>query len=85
MCFDIVLEEIVVQVGKQGTDDDVVLNVCSDIKATECCTAPALKSRLSDDWSSNDKEKWGEKYFGQCRNKTITVSSYPIQIFQICI
>jgi len=64
LCFEVVLKELRVQVGTPGTDDDVFVQVCSDVDAKQCCKTPALKSIISDDWSRNDIEVWGESYFG---------------------
>jgi len=67
LCFDAVLKDIVVQIGTPGTDDDVIMQVCSDVDAKQCCKTPALKSLLSDDWSTGDRESWGESYFGDAK------------------
>jgi hypothetical protein len=40
--------------------------LCSDDK-TSCCETDVLKSLLSDDWSPNDLENWGPKFFGACK------------------
>jgi len=72
LCYEVVLKEVSVQVGTPGTDDDVFMQVCSDVDAKQCCKTPALKSTLFDDWSRNDLEVWGESYFGskkgECKN-----------------
>merc|ERR1719370_2773857 len=64
-----------VQIGAQGTDDDVRIKVCSDDKNDKkaCCTTPPLKKTFSDDWSSNDLEQWGPYYFGPCKGKKFLV------------
>lgn len=67
------MKEFVAQMGKEGTNDDVFLKVCSDYSPSQCCSTPALKGTLSDDWSSNDKETWGESYFGPCKDFTFKV------------
>jgi len=64
LCFDVVLKELSVQMGRPGTDDDVFVQVCSDVDAKQCCKTPALKSLIADDWSRDDLEVWGESYFG---------------------
>ena len=90
LCFEVVLKELVVQIGVPGTDDDVFARVCSDVDGSQCCKTPALKSKLFDDWSKNDKETWGESYFGskkgECKdfsfkvigNLTEVQSEFPI-------
>lgn len=59
--------------GVNGTNKDTGLTICSDVDKNDCCTTPALKSLLSDDWSSKDTEVWGPSYFGKCKNKKFTV------------
>ena len=61
------------EIGDEGTDDDVTLEICSDFKKTDCCKTPALKSIISDDWSTGDTEKWGKRYFGSCKDKVYKV------------
>jgi len=74
-CFEVTLRKFQVQVGAQGTDDDVRIKVCSDDKNDKkaCCTTPPLKKTFSDDWSSNDLEQWGPDYFGPCKGKKFLV------------
>merc|ERR1712233_220936 len=71
-CFEVTLRKFQVQIGAQGTDDDVRIKVCADDKKT-CCTTPPLKKTFSDDWSSNDLEQWGPDYFGPCKGKKFLV------------
>lgn len=73
LCFETVLEEIIVKIGNQGTNDDVVMEICSDYDTTKCCKTPPLKSLLADDWSKGDTEKWGPRYFGACKDKKFKV------------
>jgi len=80
LCFDVVLKELVVSVGSPGTNDDVFMQVCSDVDAKQCCKTPALSSStsLGFDWSANDdREVWGESYFGskkgECKNFSFKV------------
>ncbi len=42
------------------------VQICSDDK-TNCCETDVMKSLLSDDWSPNDLENWGPKFFGACK------------------
>merc|ERR1712032_209317 len=74
-CFEVTLRKFQVQIGAQGTDDDVRIKVCSDDKNDKkaCCTTPPLKKTFSDDWSSNDLEQWGPDYFGPCKGKKFLV------------
>merc|ERR1712088_924916 len=71
-CFEVTLRKFQVQIGAQGTDDDVRVKVCADDEKT-CCTTPPLKKTFSDDWSSNDLEQWGPDYFGECKGKKFLI------------
>jgi len=71
-CFEVTLRKFQVQIGAQGTDDDVRLKVCADDQKT-CCTTPPLKKTFSDDWSANDLEQWGPDYFGPCKGKKFLI------------
>merc|ERR1712228_281403 len=71
-CFEVTLRKFQVQIGAQGTDDDVRVKVCADDQKT-CCTTPPLKKTFSDDWSSNDLEQWGPDYFGECKGKKFLI------------
>eukprot|EP00096_Caligus_rogercresseyi_P000309 TRINITY_DN10723_c0_g1_i1.p1 TRINITY_DN10723_c0_g1~~TRINITY_DN10723_c0_g1_i1.p1 ORF type:complete len:398 (+),score=51.84 TRINITY_DN10723_c0_g1_i1:45-1196(+) len=72
-CFYTKMESATVKVGNQGTNDDVIMEVCSDFKKTDCCKTPALKGSFSDDWSKDDTETWGKSYFGKCKDKLFLV------------
>merc|ERR1719477_87274 len=71
-CFEISVSRLVVQIGEDGTNDDVTVKICSD-SSTTCCTTPPLKKTFSDDWSRNDLEEWGSRYLGDCAGKTFAV------------
>merc|ERR1719461_2633903 len=59
---------ISVQMGDDGTDDDVSLEVCSD---KDCCDTGKLDKRLRDDWKKKKLEKWEKKHLGSCKTKTV--------------
>lgn len=71
-CFEVTLKKFQVQIGSEGTNEDVKVKVCSDDQKT-CCTTPALKKTFSDDWSPNDLEQWSEDRFGDCRGKKFRI------------
>jgi len=71
-CFEITVSKLVVQIGEDGTNDDVTVKICSD-SSTTCCTTPPLKKTFSDDWSRNDLEEWGTRYLGDCAGKKFAV------------
>ena len=43
----------------------------------------ALKSLLSNDWSENDRETWGDRHFGPCKNKPFLVSEKAKKICRL--
>lgn len=62
------LSNIIVQMGKDGTNDDVSMKICH-AEDNKCCETGNLDGGiLSDDWSRNDKETWGNKNLGVCKN-----------------
>jgi len=64
------VNNVVVQMGNDGTNDDVSLEICSSKSALNCCDTGKLSSTLSDDWSKNDKETWKNKDLGPCKTKS---------------
>jgi len=71
-CFEVRLSKLLVQMGSDGTNDDVTVKICSDGDKV-CCTTPPLKKTFSDDWSKNDLEDWSGRYLGECRDKKFLV------------
>jgi len=62
---------VVVQMGDDGTNDDVSLEICNSNSVLTCCDTGKLSGVLSDDWSKNDKETWKNKDLGPtCKVKT---------------
>merc|ERR1711874_8780 len=59
-----------VQIGDDGTDDDVSLEICSKGSTTDCCDTGKLDKRLRDDWKKKKLEKWEKKHLGACKTKT---------------
>lgn len=72
ICYEVTVSKLVVQVGPDGTNEDVTAKLCSDDK-TSCCETDVLKSLLSDDWSPNDLENWGPRFFGACKDKRFKI------------
>jgi len=64
------VNNVVVQMGDDGTNDAVSLEICSSKSALNCCDTGTLSSTLSDDWSRNDKETWKNKDLGPCKTKS---------------
>lgn len=71
-CYEVKVTKLQVQMGADGTNDDVKAKICSDDKKT-CCETPALKSSFADDWSKNDLETWTKKHFGDCKDKKFKI------------
>jgi len=63
------INNVVVQMGDDGTNDDISLEVCNSGSALTCCDTGKLSGLLSNDWSKNDKETWKNKDLGPCKTK----------------
>jgi len=63
------VNNVVVQMGDDGTNDDVSLEICNSKSALTCCETGKLSGLLSNDWSKNDKETWKNKDLGPCKTK----------------
>ena len=53
-----------VKIGNDGTDDNVNVEVCSDVN--NVCCKKKLSHTLKDDWKRNNDENWPAKQFGTC-------------------
>jgi len=80
-CYKVTVSKLSVQMGDDGTDDDVKVKICSDIdpKKPVCCTTPALKRFIGDDWSKGDLENWkagdlGTKKQGGCKDQVFKIN-----------
>jgi len=60
-----------VTMGPDGTNDNVKVDICSDVNDV-CCRMKL--SSVSDDWSKNDVEVWKESYFGDCKTMQYKVN-----------
>jgi len=63
------INNVVVQMGDDGTNDEISLEICNAKSALTCCDTGKLSGLLSDDWSKNDKETWKNKDLGPCKTK----------------
>jgi len=61
------IANVIVQMGDDGTNDDVSMKVCEANSKLKCCDTGKLSGLLSDDWSKNDKETWANKNLGGCK------------------
>jgi len=64
------INQVVVNIGDDGTNDDVSLQICQEKSSLECCDTGKLSSTFSDDWSKNDKETWENKKLGACKTQS---------------
>merc|ERR1711874_856376 len=64
------VSKITVQMGDDGTNDDVSLEICNKKSSINCCNTGKLDKSLSDDWSKNDLEVWEKSKVGACKTKT---------------
>ena len=66
------VKTIVATMGNEGTNDDVKVDICSDVDSACCQTK--LSSLLSDDWSKNDIETWKGSDLRKCEGIKFRVS-----------
>jgi len=66
------VKAINVTIGPDGTDDNVKVEICSNVNSV-CCKTP-LNSRFSDNWSKNDNEVWSESDLGVCEEMLYKIS-----------
>ena len=59
----LLINKIVVQVGPDGTDDDVTMKICDTSK---CCTTKKLSHTLSSEWVKDKVETWDGSKLGNC-------------------
>lgn len=74
LCQETKISEIVVNVGRVGTSDDVFLEICPDVKGKCCKSKKPLNKALNRDWQANAVQTWGASELGECGTKTFTVS-----------
>jgi len=75
------VNKVIVQVGNDGSNDEISLDICNEKSALKCCNTGALDKSLSDDWSKNDKETWEKKRLGAC----MSTSFDPCKGFDVAI
>merc|ERR1712198_332965 len=73
-CYEITINKLQVQMGQDGTDDDVSVKICSDDKKT-CCTTPNLDKTARDDWRKNNLESWSRSYLGSCKDMKFKIKN----------
>jgi len=67
------VKKLTVDIGSDGTDDNVKVDICSNYN--DVCCKTKLSGTFSDDWSKNSKEVWEEKHLGDCKTMLYKGSS----------
>jgi len=70
------IDKMVVNMGPDGTDDDVKVKICSDDNSV-CCESGKLSHLLKSEWVKNKQETWEAKKFGDCKKQVFKISSRP--------
>ena len=66
------INKMVVNMGPDGTKDDVKIKICSDGNAV-CCTSGKLSHVFSGEWVKNKQETWDAGDFGKCKKEVFKV------------
>ena len=66
------IDKMIVNMGSDGTRDDVKIKICSDGNAV-CCVSDKLSHLLSREWVENKKEVWEAGQFGKCKKQVFKV------------
>ena len=75
------IDKMVVNMGSDGTKDDVKVKICSDGNAV-CCTSDKLSHFLSSEWVKDKQEIWESGKFGKCKKEVFKVRESWIH--QVC-
>ena len=70
------IEKAIIQIGKDGTDDDVTFKIASDSNNVTC--SKKLSHTFSDDWRKDKLETWLRSSFGECKDKLYKITNAPI-------
>merc|ERR1711981_1555965 len=70
------IDKMIVNMGSDGTKDDVKMKICSDGNAV-CCTSGKLSNLLSREWVENKQEIWEAGDFGKCKKDVFKISTSP--------
>ena len=66
------IAKMIVQMGSDGTRDDVKIKICSEDN-TACCVSGKLSYLTSREWVEGKTETWEAKRFGDCKKKIFKV------------
>merc|ERR1711963_1002301 len=70
------IEKAIFQIGRDGTDNDVIFKIGSDSNNVTC--SQKLSHTLSDDWRKNKLETWLRSDFGKCKDMLYKITTAPI-------
>ena len=65
-------EKLIVNMGPDGTRDDVHIKLCSQ-DGSMCCDSGELSHTFSREWVENKQETWDAGDFGKCKKQIIKV------------
>ena len=75
-------EKLIVNMGPDGTKDDVHIKLCSQ-DGTNCCDSGELSHLLSSEWVKDKQEVWDAGDFGKCKKNIFSVSRFSSLIGQV--
>merc|ERR1712106_470293 len=73
------VNKIHVQVGTDGTDEDISMKICDSRDSTLCCTTDSLYHRISSEWVKGKNETWTSK-LGNCSTILFISGSPSLQV-----
>ena len=71
------ISKMIVNMGPDGTRDDVKMKICSDVNS-DCCATDKLSNLLSREWVENKQETWESGKFGKCKKQVFKVMIYMV-------
>ena len=66
------IEKMIVNMGSDGTRDDVRVKICSQDRSA-CCDSGELSHLLSREWVENKQETWNAGDLGKCKKQIFKV------------
>ena len=68
-------EKLIVNMGPDGTKDDVHIKLCSQ-DGTNCCDSGELSHLLSSEWVKDKQEIWDSGDFSKCKKNKFSVIKF---------
>ena len=66
------VDKMIVNMGSEGTKDDVKIKICSEDNSV-CCVSDKLSHLLKKEWIKDKVETWESGKFGKCKNQVFKV------------